>query len=206
MATTEVQTSQPQACNGEAFAGATDDLMYNIAPQFRDKGNLDSSDLRPFGKINSYVDRFKSNNIYTFIPITLTIRLTINDGPELSSWDIILPIPVHMPAPGKTVHDEQHINVKIFTPFKTLLAHLTDISIKGATRTGWSWVKTENQDITDDWGWLGDFIQALPTSGRLIERVYDAYKWFSVPEGGSDHEFSEPIQSGAETYYYKIRG
>jgi len=206
MTTTEVQTSEPQNCNGDTFAGEADNLVYSINPVFRENGALDAGDSRPFGKITMFVDRFKSNLIYTFIPITCTIHLTINDGPELASWDIVLPIPVHMPPPGKTVHDEQNINLRLFTPFKTLTAHMTDVTVKGATRTGWAWVKTENQDITDDWGALGRFIQWLPTKGRLIELVYEAYKWIDVPEGGSDHRFSDPILSSAETYFYKIRG
>ncbi len=206
LSTHEIATSQPQACNGQPYAGLGDNRTWELNPVFRDKAGLDSGDLRPFAKLTGYRDSFQANNIYTFIPIVITIHLTINDGPEIASWNIALPIPIHMPPPGETIHEEQEVNLHLFTPFKTLLAHLTDVSIQGSTRTGWAWVKTENKNILDDWGLIGRFINFFPVRSALIEIVYDGYKWFDVPEGGSEHNFNTPRLTGSETFYYKIRG
>ena len=112
---------------------------------------------------------------------------------SMGSWDLIIPIPLHVPSPLEDRDVVLDIPLKVYIPFRTVAASLVDVSVSGSQNTGWAWSTTGDYSL----GW-----ETYSWTYPVLDWIYDQVRTLS--DGSPDAAMDSHM--GKASSYSSVEG
>lgn len=158
---------------------------------------------RPEDRIRAWVDTSLTalQGALLFMPMYITLHIEetrdVAGLYSLGSWDIQVPLLLHVPSPLEDRDITLDIPLKVYIPFRSLAASIVDVSVSGSTNKGWAWSTTGDYSL----GW-----ETYSWTYPVLDWIYDQVRTLSdgLPDPQMDSHFGRAASYSSADGGYRI--